>query len=40
LYTGITRAAKQLTLVVPDYQVLKQAVQRRTVRAGRLPLDE
>lgn len=36
LYTGITRAAKQLTLVVPDWQVLLDAVKRKTVRAGSL----
>lgn len=38
LYTGITRAAQQLTLVVPNLQVLAEAVKRKTVRAGRLSL--
>lgn len=38
LYTGITRAAKQLTLVVPNVHVLVEAVNRKTVRAGRLSL--
>lgn len=36
IYTGITRASKQLTLVVPQWQVLRQAVGRKTQRAGRL----
>ncbi|GGW56864.1 exodeoxyribonuclease V subunit alpha [Alishewanella tabrizica] len=36
LYTGITRAAKQLTLVVPDWHVLVEAINRPTVRAGHL----
>lgn len=38
VYTGITRAAKQLTLVVPRWQVLEQAVNRRTERSGYLHL--
>jgi len=38
VYTGITRAAKQLTLVVPRWQVLEQAVNRRTERSGYLNL--
>ncbi|GHG77403.1 RecBCD enzyme subunit RecD [Alishewanella longhuensis] len=38
IYTGITRAAKQLTLVVPNWQVLSEAVKRKTVRAGSLRL--
>lgn len=38
IYTGITRAAKQLTLVVPNWQVLQDAVKRKTVRAGGLRL--
>lgn len=38
IYTGITRAAKQLTLVVPNWQVLQEAVSRKTVRAGSLRL--
>lgn len=38
LYTGVTRAAEQLTLVVPDWQVLLDAVKRKTVRAGSLRL--
>lgn len=38
VYTGITRAAKELTLVVPRWQVLAQAVQRQTIRAGHLHL--
>jgi len=38
LYTGITRAAKQLTLVVPDWHVLVEAINRPTVRAGHLRL--
>lgn len=36
IYTGITRASKQLTLVIPQWQVLRQAVERKTQRAGRL----
>lgn len=36
IYTGITRAARQLTLVVPNWQVLQAAVSRKTVRAGSL----
>lgn len=36
IYTGITRAAKQLTLVVPNWQVLQESVSRKTVRAGSL----
>lgn len=40
IYTGITRAAKQLTLVVPDWSVLVNAITRKTVRAGGLRLGE
>lgn len=36
IYTGITRAAQHLTLVVPRWQVLTQAVTRKTQRAGRI----
>lgn len=38
VYTGITRAAKKLTLVVPRWHVLEQAVNRRTERSGYLHL--
>ncbi len=40
IYTGITRAAKQLTLVVPNWSVLVNAITRKTVRAGGLRLGE
>lgn len=36
LYTGITRAKSQLTLVVPQAHVLLQAAQTRVVRSGGL----
>ncbi|MCC5879266.1 MAG: exodeoxyribonuclease V subunit alpha [Idiomarina sp.] len=38
IYTGVTRAAEQLTMVVPRWQVLEQAVSRQTSRAGNLNL--
>ncbi|RUO32009.1 exodeoxyribonuclease V subunit alpha [Aliidiomarina sedimenti] len=38
VYTGVTRAKKQLTMVVPDWHVFHQSIQRRTLRAGRLHL--
>ena len=38
VYTGVTRAAKQLTMVVPRWQVLEQSVLRETIRAGHLHL--
>ncbi|MCB5228029.1 exodeoxyribonuclease V subunit alpha [Alishewanella sp. 16-MA] len=38
LYTGLTRAAQQLTIVVPSWPVLTQAVDRPTIRAGQLHL--
>lgn len=38
VYTGITRAAKQLTLVVPRWDILEQAVRRQTYRSGNLNL--
>ncbi len=38
VYTGLTRAASQLTLVVPSWPVLEQAILRRTLRAGHLRL--
>jgi exodeoxyribonuclease V alpha subunit len=36
LYTGITRAKSQLTLVVPQSGVLRQAVLQQVVRSGGL----
>jgi exodeoxyribonuclease V alpha subunit len=36
LYTGITRAKKQLTLVVPQAGVLRQAVAQKILRSGGL----
>jgi exodeoxyribonuclease V alpha subunit len=36
LYTGITRAKSQLTLVVPQTPVLLQAAKTRVVRSGGL----
>jgi exodeoxyribonuclease V alpha subunit len=36
LYTGITRAKSQLTLVVPQAQVLLQAAKTRVLRSGGL----
>ena len=36
IYTGITRASQRLTLVVPQWHVLGQAVERQTKRAGHL----
>ena len=36
IYTGITRASQRLTLAVPQWPVLQQAVARKTKRAGRL----
>ncbi|OIQ64571.1 RecBCD enzyme subunit RecD [mine drainage metagenome] len=36
LYTGITRAKMQLTLVVPQAGVLRQAVAQKTLRSGGL----
>jgi exodeoxyribonuclease V alpha subunit len=36
LYTGITRAKKQLTLVVPQAGVLRQAVAQKIMRSGGL----
>lgn len=38
IYTGITRARDQLTLVAPDSSVLMKAVNRVTLRAGGLEL--
>lgn len=36
IYTGITRAKKQLTLVIPNQQVWRQALQQRIERLGGL----
>lgn len=36
VYTGITRAATQLTLVIPRWDILEQAVRRQTYRSGHL----
>ena len=36
LYTGITRARSQLTLVVPQAGVLRQAVAQKILRSGGL----
>jgi exodeoxyribonuclease V alpha subunit len=38
IYTGITRAAKQFSLLCADEKVLKQAVIQRTERSGGLRL--
>ncbi len=38
IYTGITRAAKQFSLLCADDKVLKQAVSQRTERSGGLRL--
>jgi len=40
LYTGITRAKKQLTLVVPQAGVLRQAVATRILRSGGLMMEK
>ncbi|RAJ96495.1 exodeoxyribonuclease V subunit alpha [Aliidiomarina maris] len=36
IYTGVTRAANELTLMVPSWAVLEQSIQRATLRTGRL----
>jgi exodeoxyribonuclease V alpha subunit len=38
IYTGITRAARQFSLLCADGNVLQQAVQQRTERSGGLRL--
>jgi exodeoxyribonuclease V alpha subunit len=40
LYTGITRAKSQLTLVVPQAGVLRQAVKQQVVRSGGLGMEK
>jgi exodeoxyribonuclease V alpha subunit len=40
LYTGITRAKKQLTLVVPQAGVLRQAVASNILRSGGLNMEK
>jgi exodeoxyribonuclease V alpha subunit len=40
LYTGITRAKAQLTLVVPQAGVLRQAVVQKILRSGGLTLEQ
>lgn len=36
VYTGVTRASQRLTMVLPEWQVLIDALDRPTVRAGHL----
>jgi len=40
LYTGITRAKSQLTLVVPQAGVLRQAVVASILRSGGLSMEK